>query len=376
VNILTVNPGSSSLKLTALDDADRTLATSEVPITDPESDRVALAEFVGRIGNLDAAAVRLVHGGTVLQEAALVDGGLLDALIGVAELAPLHNPLALAALRTLRDIDPELPLVVCVDTAFHRTIPDAAATYALPWDWTTRYGIRKFGFHGLSHQYASRRAAELLDQPIEHLRMVTCHLGAGASLAAVAGGASVDTTMGFTPLDGLVMATRAGAVDPGIVIWVQQHLGLSPAELRDQLDRHSGLLGLSGRSADLQEVAKRASEGDQRCQLAIDVMVHRLVTSIAAMTGAAGGIDALVFTGGIGEAAPAVRRAACEPLAFLGVELGPANEAQPAPDAILSPPGAAVATLVVHAREDLQLAREARAVLSHLQRSSSPRRHP
>lgn len=364
MNILTVNPGSSNLKLTVLDDADLTLATSELPTTDPERDRVALAEFVDGLGNLDAAAVRLVHAGTVLDQTALVDGRLLHDLVGVAELAPLHNPLALAALHTLRDIDPELPLVVCVDTAFHQTIPDAAATYAVPWEWTTRYGIRKYGFHGLSHQYASRRAAELLDRPIEHLRMVTCHLGAGASLAAVVGGASVDTTMGFTPLDGLVMATRAGAVDPGIVVWVQQHLGLSPSEVREELERHSGLLGISGRSADMREVAKGADEGDERCRLAIAVMVHRLVTSIAAMTGAAGGIDALVFTGGIGEGAPLVRRAACEPLAFLGIELAPANQAPSVPDAILSPSGAAVATLVVHAREDLQLAREARRVLT------------
>ncbi len=364
MNVLAVNPGSSSLKLTVLDDADRTLAASEVPVTDAARDRVALGTFVDGAGRLDAAAVRLVHGGTVLEEAAMVDGGLLDALVGIAGLAPLHNPLALAALRALRDIDADLPLVVCVDTTFHRTIPDAAATYAVPWDWTARHGLRKYGFHGLSHAYASRRAAELLDRPIEHLRMVTCHLGAGASLAAVVGGASIDTTMGFTPLDGLVMATRAGAVDPGIVIWVQEHLGLSPADVHGELDRHSGLLGLSGRSGDLREILAGASEGDTRCQLAIDVMVHRLVTSIAAMTGAAGGIDALVFTGGIGEHAPLVRRAACEPLAFLGIELGPLNENPPQGDVEVSPANSAVATLVVHAREDLQLAREARRVLA------------
>ena len=266
-----------------------------------------------------------------------------------------------------REQCPTTPLVVCVDTAFHATIPAAAATYAVPWEWTTRHAIRKYGFHGLSHAYASRRAAELLaaaGTTAPRSRLVTCHLGAGASLAAVRDGVSVDTTMGFTPLDGLVMATRAGAVDPGVVTWVQRHDGLSPDEIERVLDRESGLLGVSGRSGDVRELTAAAATGDERARLALDVMLHRLATSIGAMVVATGGLDALVFTGGVGEHSAPVRRAVADRLAFLGVALGPANESDPPPvDADVSAGDAPVRTLVVRAREDLEIAREARTLL-------------
>ena len=174
---------------------------------------------------IDAAAVRLVHGADMIRSPTLVDDSLLSRLAGLIDLAPLHNAAAIQAVEVLREVMPGAPIVVCVDTAFHATIPEDAATYAIPWDWTRRYGLKKYGFHGLSHRYASRRAAELLDRPVESLRVVTCHLGAGGSLAAICGGVSVDTTMGFTPLDGLVMATRAGSVDPGLLLWIQRARG-------------------------------------------------------------------------------------------------------------------------------------------------------
>jgi len=362
VNVLTVNPGSSSLKLSVVAADDTVVADADHGTN--TFDAGALERFVGTAPPLGAACVRLVHGGTVVRAATVVDDRLREALASVADLAPLHNPLALDALDALAERCPGLRRVVCVDTAFHRTIPEAAATYAVPWDWTVRHGVRKYGFHGLSHAYAVRRAGELLGGGGAPRRLVSCHLGAGASLAAVRDGASVDTTMGFTPLDGLVMATRAGSVDPGVLTWVQRRDGLDAADVEQQLDRASGLRGISGRSGDLRDVTAAADAGDDRARLALDVMLHRLATSIGAMAVAAGGLDALVFTGGIGEHSAPVRRATADRLAFLGVALGPGNEADPPPvDTDVAAPGAAVRTLVVRSREDLQMAREARALL-------------
>ena len=241
-------------------------------------------------------------------------------------------------------------------------MPAAASTYALPPEWRKRWDLRRYGFHGLSHAYASRRAADLLGRAPDGLRIVTCHLGAGASLAAVRDGRSVDTTMGFTPLDGLVMATRSGSVDPGLVLWLAEHAGMPPAELAATLERRSGLLGLAG-TADMREILAGAAEGRPEARLALDVYVHRLRGSIAAMAAALGGLDALVFTGGVGERAPVVRALTADGLGFLGVALDPArNEAGPDDREI----GAAVApvrTLVIAAREDVEIAREVRAVL-------------
>jgi acetate kinase len=363
VNVLAVNPGSSGLKLAVIDSDDEILAGEE-QATEGDIDADALGRFVNAAPAIDAAAVRLVHGGNVVRAPVVVDATLRAQLQGLTSLAPLHAPAGLQAIDLVAERLPDTPIVVCVDTAFHATIPDAAATYAIPWAWTTEHGVRKYGFHGLSHRYASRRAAELLGRPVESLRLVTCHLGAGASLAAISGGMSVDTTMGFTPLDGLVMATRAGSVDPGVVTWIQRNLMLSAADVEHELERESGLLGISGRTGDLREVLAAADSGDSRSQLAIDVMLHRLVTSIGAMAAAVGGIDALVFTGGIGERSPRVRRAAATRLAFLGIALGEENETASETDVDISAADAHVATLVIHAREDLELAREARALLS------------
>ena len=221
-----------------------------------------------------------------------------------------------------------MPAVACFDTTFHATLPPAAATYAVPRGWRDEWGLRRYGFHGLSHAYASRRAAELLDLPLGDLRTVVCHLGAGASLCAVQGGRSVDTTMGFTPLDGLVMATRAGSIDPGAVLWLVEHGGLSPAEVAHALEHESGLLGLAG-SGDMRDVLERAGAGDPEAILARDVYLHHLRAGIAAMAAALGGLDVLVFTGGVGERAPFVRAAAAEGLGFLGVAVEPDANARP-----------------------------------------------
>ena len=258
---------------------------------------------------------------------------------------------------------PDVPAVACFDTAFHATLPAAASTYALPAEWRKRWDLRRYGFHGLSHAYASRRAAELLGRPVEGLRVITCHLGAGASLAAVRDGRSVDTTIGFTPLEGLVMATRSGTVDPGLVLWLAEHARMPPGELAATLEHRSGLLGLAG-TADMREVVERASAADAEAVLALEVYVHRLRGAIASMAAALDGLDVLVFTGGVGERSAVVRGMAAAGLGFLGVALDDARNEAGVADSEIGARGGAVRVLLIAAREDLQVAREVRAVLA------------
>lgn len=362
LRVLVVNPGSSSLKLRLLGDGDAVLAERDLPASEGAVERAALDAFLRGAPEPDAAGVRVVHGGPDLRASVRVEGDVLRRLRAVAELAPLHNPPALQAIEALREARPDLPLVACFDTAFHAGIPDAAAVYAVPWRWTAEWGVRRYGFHGLSHAYASRRAAELLGRPVEALRTITCHLGAGASLAAVSGGRSVDTTMGFTPMEGLVMATRSGSIDPGALLWVQRRRGLGAAEVERALDRESGLLGLGGRGGDMREVLTAADGGDERASLALAVYVHRLRASVAAMAAAMGGLDAIVFTGGVGERSWRVREEACRGLGFLGVRLDEARNRDAEPDVAVGT--AAVAVLVVAAREDLEVVREVRGTLA------------
>jgi len=362
--ILTVNAGSSSLKLRLLGGGDEVLAEHEGPGgDDPEQLRDDLRQILRDGPSPDAAAHRVVHGGAEFDRPTRIDPAIEERLARLADLAPLHNPQAVRAMRALDAVAPGLPTVACFDTAFHADLPAAASTYALPAAWARQYPLRRYGFHGLSHAYASRRAAELLGAAPRDLRLVTAHLGAGASLAAVAGGRSVDTTMGFTPLEGLVMATRAGSVDPGLLLWVQRHAGIGPEEMERALDREAGLLGLAG-TADMREVVAGAAAGDERRRLALDVYVHRLAASIAAMAAAMGGLDGLVFTGGVGENSAAVRARACEATAFLGVTIDAGRNEAGLPDTVISPAAAEVAVLLVAAREDAEMARQARAILA------------
>jgi len=357
LRVLVVNPGSSTLKLGLLGrggplEAERVLATR-----DGAFEEGGLDAFVGSAGQVDAAGHRVVHGGSRFTGPALIDDGVVAYLETLVELAPLHQGAALAAIAGLRRLLPGIPHVACFDTAFHARMPAAARTYAIPAAWRERFGVRRFGFHGLSHAYAARRAAQLLREPAGRLRVVTCHLGSGASLAAVRGGRSVDTTMGFTPLEGLVMATRSGSVDPGLLLWLQQRRGLPAAEVLDSLEHGSGLRGLAG-SADMRQVLSAATAGDPASVLALDVYVHRLRAAIAAMAAALGGLDALVFTGGVGENAPEVRARAASGLRFLGVSVDGRRNRAARGDADVSRRGAAARTLVVRAREDLEIVRQ------------------
>jgi acetate kinase len=364
MRVLAVNAGSSSLKLALLDDSDRTLAERELSLSGTGVDGEALREALASpLGDADAVAHRIVHGGERFREPVVIDERVERELRELAELAPLHQAKSLTALEALRATLPALPEVACFDTAFHGTISQAAATYAVPASWREDFGIRRYGFHGLSHSWAAVRTRELLGEKLGGGRIVSCHLGAGASLCAIADGRSQDTTMGFTPLEGLVMATRSGTVDPGILPWLMPRAELSAAELTDALEHRSGLLALAG-TADMREVLERAGRGEREATLAIEVYVHRLRGAIATMAAALGGIDVLVFTGGVGERANAVRAAAAEGLAFLGVAIDGARNREAAPDVEVSATDARVRTLIVRAREDIQLARGARAALS------------
>jgi acetate kinase len=362
--VLVVNAGSSSLKLRLLGPDDRVEASGDVLVSGGEPDKAALDGALEELGAERAGAVghRIVHGGTEFSEPVRIDDRVERRLRALTDLAPLHQPTSLAALDAVSAALPDLPRVACFDTAFHARLPAAAATYALPSDWRERFRIRRYGFHGLSHAYAARRAAELVGRPVSELRIVTCHLGAGASLAAVHGGRSVDTTMGFTPLEGLVMATRSGSVDPGLVLWLQRHAGLAADEVFQVLEHRSGVAGLAG-SADMRAVLVAAEAGEPAARLAVDVYIHRLCGAVAAMAAAAGGLEVLVFTGGVGENAPAVRRLAAEGLGFLGVGIDEDANQAGAGDRELTGGGATVRTLVVAAREDLEITRGVRQAL-------------
>ena len=346
MRVLVVNAGSSSLKLRLLGADDELLGARDLA---PHDD---VGAALDELAEADAAGHRIVHGGERFSSPAVIDDEVAAALQELTALAPLHQPKSLAALAAVRQARPGLPEVACFDSAFHAGIPAAAATYALPAAWRERWPLRRYGFHGLSHAWASRRAGPG--------RVVTCHLGAGASLAAVRDGQCVDTPMGFTPLEGLVMATRSGSVDPGLLLWLLEHSGMAERELAEALEHESGLLGLAG-SADMREVLAAAERAEPGAVLARDVYVHRLRAGIGAMAAALGGLDALVFTGGVGERSPEIRSRAAAGLAFLGLRIDPERSTAGAED--ITAPGAAARTLVVESREDLEIARGVRAAL-------------
>ncbi len=363
MRVLVVNAGSSSLKIRLLGHDDRVLLEEDLGAEQGVFERDRLGLIVDRVANqVDAVGHRVVHGGNRYEGPVRLNREVESTLAELVELAPLHQSAALSGIDAMRELLPEVPAVASFDTAFHRTMPAEASTYAVPLEWRQRFSVRRFGFHGLSHDYAHRRAAQLLARPVEELNVATCHLGAGASVAAVARGRSVDTTMGFTPLEGLVMATRSGSIDPGIVLWLIRDQGLSAEEVGEALEHRSGLAALAG-TADMASVVAAVRTGDELAALGLDVYVHRLSGSIATMAAAMGGLDAVTFTGGVGENSAEVRARVAHALRFLGVDIDDAANRAPALDADVSAPDAAVRTIVLRSREDLQIAAEVRATL-------------
>jgi acetate kinase len=363
MRVLVVNAGSSSLKLRLLDDHDEVLLEEDLGAERGVFDEARIEAIVTPVADqVDAVGHRVVHGGDRFTAPVLLTPAVERALAELVDLAPLHQAAALAGVDAFEKLLPAVPAVACFDTAFHATMPAEAATYAVPLEWRRHFGVRRFGFHGLSHAYASRRAAQLLGRPVEELRLATCHLGAGASVAAVAQGRSVDTTMGFTPLEGLVMATRSGSVDPGMVLWLLRERGLSVEEVGEALEHRSGLAALAG-TADMRAVVEAAGAGDELAELGLGVYLHRLSGAVAAMAASMGGLDAVTFAGGVGEHSAVVRAGVARALAFLGVAIDEARNDAGSLDSDLSAVGAAVHTLVLRSREELEIAAEVRATL-------------
>jgi acetate kinase len=362
MRVLVVNAGSSSLKLSLLDDDDQLAGAKELTAHGGQFDADEVARELDRLdaGTADAVGHRVVHGGSEFTGPVRLDAAVRGQLDQLTDLAPLHQPKSLAGIDAVSQALPKLPAVACFDTAFHTTMPPAASTYALPEVWRRRWQIKRYGFHGLSHAYATRRVSQLTGRTPP--RLVVCHLGSGASLAAVRDGRSVDTTMGFTPLEGLVMGTRSGTVDPGLVLWLIQHEKISPDDLSAKLEHDSGLQGLAG-TGDMRQVLQDADAGDERARLALEVYLHRLRGLAGSMAAALNGLDTLVFTGGVGEHAPDIRRWTVAGLSFLGVSVDAARNASAAGDTDITEPGAAVRTFVIAAREDLEIARQVREIL-------------
>lgn len=360
--VLVVNAGSSSLKLSVVGPDGRATPHADLGCPDviPPG---AVSGFVRGAGPIDAVGHRVVHGGAEFTGPALITPAIVARIAGLAPLAPLHQGRALAAIDAVREALPGIPAVACFDTAFHRTLPPEAAVYALPEEWRTKYGLRRYGFHGLSHAYAARRGAELAGRDPRTARVVSCHLGAGASLCAVRGGVSVDTTMGFTPTEGLVMATRPGDVDPGLLVRLLRG-GVGLDELDDALEHRSGLAALAGRGGDMRAIRQAAEGGDEEAVLARRVYAYRAARHAAAMAAALGGLDVLVFTGGVGEHDAPLRADIAARLGFLGVALSAEANAAVSSDRDVSGPDARVRSVVVTAREDLEIAALTRSLLT------------
>jgi len=307
--------------------------------------------------DINVVGHRIVHGGQQYEDPVRISSAVKSGIANVSSFAPLHNRAELEGIEAIERLLGTVTQVAVFDTGFHQKIPPAAAVYPGPYEWFTE-GIRRYGFHGINHQYCAGRAAQLLKRDLRSLKLVTCHLGNGCSLAAIKEGRSIDTTMGFTPLDGLMMGTRSGSIDPGILSYLMRRGQLRPQEVDDVLNHKSGLLGISGLSADMREILAAMKQGHSRAKLAFDIYIHRLQAGIGAMVAVLGGIDALVFTAGVGENSPEVREAACSPLSFLGLELDTVANMQARPDADVASGNSSVRVLLIRAQEEWAIARE------------------
>lgn len=362
MNVLVLNAGSSSLKLAAgklppeSQAAEitwsKTIAMSLADAPDKEVEQTL--QEGPPVENIEAVGHRVVHGGTRLTSSRIIDASVEAQLDELCQLAPLHNPIGLKVIRAAKRIYPNAKHFAVFDTAFHSSMPLSSKIYGVPYDWFANRGIMRFGFHGISHQYCSVRTAAILGKALSNLKTVTCHLGNGCSLAAVSGGTSIDTTMGFTPLDGLLMGSRSGSVDPGIVLHLAR-TGLTIDEIDHALNKASGLAGLSGLGKDMREIVAALEAGNERAALAYEVFINRLVKGIAAMAASMEGVHAIAFTGGIGENSQRVRQDTCKRLAFFGVKLDNELNYATRQDADISKGDSAIKIVVVHAKEELAI---------------------
>lgn len=314
-------------------------------------------QVIADLSEIDIVGHRVVHGGEEYRQPTVITPEVKDAIIHLATFAPVHNPANLEGIEAIEQILPDVPQVAVFDTAFHSNLPLHAAIYPIPYKWFEQ-GIRRYGFHGISHQYCAGRTAQILQQDLQSLRLITCHLGNGCSLAAIREGRSIDTTMGFTPLEGLMMGSRSGSIDPGILIHLLREQGYDADKLDEVLNRESGLKGVSGLSSDMRHIQQAIASGNSRAQLAFDVYVHSLRKHIGAMLTTLGGLDALVFAGGVGENQPLLRKLACESLGFLKLKLDLDLNDQSPPDKDIATSDSAVRVLIIHTEEDWAIATE------------------
>ncbi len=310
------------------------------------------------VDEIDAVGHRVVHGGERFTDSTLITGEVLAGIERCSELAPLHNPPNICGIKACIKLMPSVPQVAVFDTAFHQTIPKMAYIYGLPYELYQKYGVRRYGFHGTSHKYVAQVAASMMGEHMTDLRIITCHLGNGASLTAIKYGKSVDTSMGFTPLEGLVMGTRSGEVDPAIVPFIMEKEHMDIHEVEEYLNRRSGILGISGRSSDFRDLEAAAAEGDERSQLAIDIFAYRVKKYIGGYASALGGVDAIVFTAGLGENSPSMRDKICSGLEYLGTRIDPDRNQTRGKAQEISVPRSSVKIFVIPTNEELVIARD------------------
>ncbi len=312
---------------------------------------------------IKAVGHRVVHGGEKFNKSVVIDEELIKVLEEMSELAPLHNPPNIVGIKTCQELMPHAAQVAVFDTAFHSAMPKHAYTYAIPYEYYEKYKIRRYGFHGISHKFVSRRAAEILGKSVDELKIIVCHLGNGSSISAVGNGVSIDTTMGFTPLPGLPMGTRTGDIDPAIVPFLMEKENLSVGEVNDVLNKKSGVLGVSGLSSDFRDLEQAAEQGNKRAELALSMFAYSIIKYIGAYTAALGGLDAVVFTGGIGENSKDMRDRVLKGLAYTGLQIDEEKNNSRGKEVILSKPGAPFAAIVVPTNEELMIARETKELL-------------
>jgi acetate kinase len=386
--IIAINAGSSSLKFQLFDMPEETVITKGLierigldnavfnisvngekkeEITDIPDHEVAvkmLLEKLTGFGIIDSLneiqgiGHRVVHGGELFNESVLITDEVIEKIEDLSDLAPLHNPANLTGIKAFRNVLPNVPAVAVFDTAFHQSMPESSFLYSLPYEYYKDFGIRKYGFHGTSHKYVSERAAEMLGRPKEQVRLISCHLGNGASIAAIEGGKSIDTSMGFTPLAGVAMGTRSGNIDPALIPFIMEKTGSTAEEVLNILNKKSGMLGVSGFSSDLRDIEQQASEGNERAELALEVFANRIHKYIGSYASRMYGVDAIVFTAGIGENSSLVREKVLQGLEFMGVYWDPARNNVRGEETFINYPHSPVKVMIIPTNEEVMIARD------------------
>lgn len=387
-NILAVNAGSSSLKFQLLNMPSEEVAAKgqveriglkdsiftiksdngKTEVVQDIADHAVAVQMlldmlisegiVSSYDEIDGVGHRVVHGGEIFSDSVLIDEEALAQLEKLSSLAPLHNPANIVGIQEFKKALPNAPAVAIFDTAFHQTMPESSFLYPLPREYYEKYGIRKYGFHGTSHKYVTERAAEMLNRPLENTKLISCHLGNGASIAAVEGGKSIDTSMGFTPLAGVTMGTRSGNIDPALIPYIMEQTGKSVEEVLDVLNKESGMLAVSGFSSDLRDIELQAEKGNERAELALEVFADRIHKYIGSYAARMGGVDAIIFTAGIGENSDVIRERVVRGLEFMGVYFDPDLNKVRGQEAYISHPHSPVKILIIPTNEEVMLARD------------------